>query len=209
MSFGAALAALLIGANPQPSAPLAGVYATNQMEMAGALELKADGHFRYQFDYGAASEVAQGDWALDGNIVRLTSNPMPRQPAFSLLKDDPAPAGELYVAVGGGDVTWTPITAIVALEGMDRPVAIYAEDDGQVILPPGKRATSVRLLMPVYEAADDPVVLSADRGHRLLFRLDMNDAGQAPFRGEPLTIEGKTLVMHRYDANIIFRRAKP
>ena len=42
-----------------------------------------------------------------------------------------------------------------------------------------------------------------------MFRLDMNDAGQAPFRGEPLTIEGKTLVMHRYDANIIFRRAKP
>ena len=65
------------------------------MEVGAALELQANGHFRYQLDYGAVSEQGEGDWTFDGTIVRLTSNPMPKLPSFELARDDPAPKGEL------------------------------------------------------------------------------------------------------------------
>lgn len=202
------VAALLLAVGPVAAHPLelAGIYEIHQMEMAGGLELTRDGHFRYAFDYGAASETAAGDWTSDGKTVRLTSNPMPKDPAFTLLSDTPAPLGDLYVALAQGNVSWSPLTAIVTLDGVARPVAIQAEDDGRVVIPAGHRATSVQLKMPIYEAADRPVPLGAERGHRLLFRLDPNDAGQAPFRGEALRVDGSSLVMHRYDAEIIFRR---
>ena len=209
MILAAALALLAAQAAPAHPARLAGLYVTNQMEMAGALELKSNGHFRYQFDYGAASEEAAGDWVLDGNTVRLTSNPMPKLPEFALVRDDPAPAGDLYVAVeDAGFGTWTPLSVIVTADGIDRPVGLYANDDGRVTAPDGHRITSLKLLMPVYETGGDPVQLSADRGHRLLFKILPNDMGKAPFHGEPLEIKGTAMVMHRYDAEIIFRRTK-
>jgi hypothetical protein len=68
----AALALLLAGA-PQ----FAGIYAINQMEMAGGLELRPDGRFRYALDYGAVSEEAEGKWIADGDGVLLTTDPMP------------------------------------------------------------------------------------------------------------------------------------
>ena len=58
-------------------ASLAGIYEIHQMEMGGGLELRADGHFRYAFTYGAVDEESEGDWASDGKAVRLTSRPMP------------------------------------------------------------------------------------------------------------------------------------
>jgi hypothetical protein len=55
-----------------------GLYEIDQMEMAGGLELRADGRFAYGLDYGAVSEVAEGRWesAADGGVV-LTTEPMP------------------------------------------------------------------------------------------------------------------------------------
>ena len=73
-----ALAALLFGAaQPAPAAEIAGLYETQQMEVAAALELQPDGRFSYALDYGAVSEAGEGDWTFDGATLRLTSNPMP------------------------------------------------------------------------------------------------------------------------------------
>ena len=58
--------------------PIAGgLYEIDQMEMAGGLELQANGRFRYAFDYGAVSEVSEGKWAAEGATVLLTTDPMP------------------------------------------------------------------------------------------------------------------------------------
>lgn len=209
MMLAAATSLMIASAAPLQPPGIAGTYVTGQMEMGGALELGSNGHFRYQLDYGAASESAAGDWTADAKTVRLTSNPMPKLPDFALVSDQPAPAGDLYVALDpGSDTIWTPLTVVVTIEGMDRPVAIYAEDDGRVVLPPGRKATSVKLLLPVYETGEDSVSLSADRGHRLTFKVEPNDMGSAAFRSEPLTLEGSSLVMHRYDTKIVFRKAK-
>src|SRR4029078_10548261 len=80
-------------------AAVAGVYQAPQMEVGAALELQKNHHFRYQLDYGAVSEQAEGDWAFDGKTVRLTTRPAPHQPGFELVRDDPAPAGEVVITL--------------------------------------------------------------------------------------------------------------
>ena len=74
-------AALLLAvpacATAQAPRQFAGLYRINQMEMAGGLELRSDGRFRYAFDYGAVSEEAEGKWATEGSTVLLTTDPMP------------------------------------------------------------------------------------------------------------------------------------
>lgn len=46
------------------------------------------------------------------------------------------------------------------------------------------------------------------KSHRLLLRLEPNDIGTAALRSEPLELQGTAMVMHRYDTEIVFRRAK-
>jgi hypothetical protein len=204
----AAAALLLVASSPAIPNQLPGLYVINQMEMGGALELQPGGHFRYQFDYGAVSESAEGDWSFDGTNVRLTSNPVPREPDFALVSDDPAPRGETYVAVEESALgTWSPLAVELTVEGVDAPIFAYADDDGKVDAPEGHAIKSVKMLVPVYATGGAGVPLSPERGHRLLFRLQPNDMGKAAFRGEPLKVEPSTIIMHRYDAEIVFRRA--
>ncbi|MFP5330033.1 MAG: hypothetical protein ACLGHC_07865 [Alphaproteobacteria bacterium] len=202
-----AYALLLAAIWPHSSAGVAGLYVTNQMEMAGALELQPQGRFRYRFDYGAVSEEAEGVWTSDGRSVRLTSEPMPRLPAFTLLSDDPAPSGQLFVAIDNPPLRWSPLEVEVTPAGGGAPIAASAGEDGRVDLPEGVRAAAVRLLFPVYESAGEPVKLEGDRGHRLLFRLDPNDFGKAAFRGEAMPLDAGAIIMHRYETTIVFRRA--
>ena len=67
-----AIGLALVAAAPS-HLPLAGEYGVNQMEMAGGLELRPDGGFRYALEYGAVSERAEGRWAISASGVRLTS----------------------------------------------------------------------------------------------------------------------------------------
>src|SRR4051812_49479591 len=97
-----AFAALLLVAAPAPAPEAnspAGLYELHQTEMAGGLELKPNGHFRYALTYGAVDEEGEGDWTFDGKTVRLTSNPMPKAPSFELVRDDPASKGALYMTL--------------------------------------------------------------------------------------------------------------
>jgi hypothetical protein len=55
----------------------AGPYEIDQMEMAGGLDLRPDGRFRYALDYGAVSEVSEGRWTFEDGAVILTTDPMP------------------------------------------------------------------------------------------------------------------------------------
>lgn len=204
----AAIAGLLAAA-PQPPADVAGLYVSRQMEMAAALDLQPGGRFRYQLEYGAVSESAEGDWTFDGTTVRLTSNPIPKAPAFALVRDDPAPAGQLWVALDNPNFSWSPLDVEVIFEGTAEPVLLSTEGAGRVPVGGSRRPTAVKLLLPIYETGGDPVRLSANRGHRLLFKLEPNDMGKAAFRGQELTLDGASFVMHRYETRITFRRAEP
>lgn len=67
------LALLLIFAD---LAAQAGFYTSSQMEVAAAIDLEADGKFAYSLDYGAVSEVAEGNWTSEGSTIYLTSTRM-------------------------------------------------------------------------------------------------------------------------------------
>ena len=53
-----------------------GFYTASQTEVAAAIDLESDGKFAYSLDYGAVSEVAEGNWTSEGATIYLTSTRM-------------------------------------------------------------------------------------------------------------------------------------
>jgi hypothetical protein len=77
-----ALIALLAGLQP-------GLYRSQTMEVGAALLLNPDGHFRYQLDYGAVSEAAEGRWSAKDGIVTLNSTRMEGNWREDIFRDQP------------------------------------------------------------------------------------------------------------------------
>lgn len=202
------LALLLAAAAPAAASP-AGHYEIHQMEMAGGLELQANGHFRFALSYGAVDEEAEGDWTFDGKTVRLTSNPMPKSPLFTLVRDDPAPKGEVWITVEKSGFDWGGrLEAIANAQGVTEKGLVRTDSGGRVDSG-GRILTGIEPLVPVYGIPAGRFTLSPDRGHRLLLRFQPNDLGKAAFRKEPLQLEGNALILSRYDAEIRFLRVRP
>jgi hypothetical protein len=202
-------AVLALSATAPASVSPAGLYETHQMEVAAGLELKPGGHFRYALSYGAVDEEAEGDWSFDGKTVRLTSKPMPKAPSFELVRDDPAPKGELSLTLEDPGFEWGhPLEALAKGESGEF-FEISADDSGRVDLS-GK--TSVRAIapeMPVYGPTGQVFNLSADRGHKLTFRFHRNDLGKAGFDHEQLRVDNGDLLLDRYDTVFRFVKVRP
>ena len=191
------------------SAPaIAGLYQAHQMEVGAALELQKNGHFRYQLDYGAVSEHAEGNWTFDGKTVRLTTSPAPKQPSFELVRDDPAPTGQVSLKVeppGFGDGYRLDAVATDTAGAKGR----VSTDDEGVVEAGSHQLSAIDPLVPVYATLAGHFPLSPDRGHRLLFRFHANDLGTAAFTSEPLALTPLGLVLNRYDSEIRFMRVRP
>jgi hypothetical protein len=204
------VAALLVLAPAPTTAKLAGLYEIHQMEMGGALELKADGHFRYAFTYGAVDEESEGDWTWDGKTVRLTSRPMPTEPTFDLVSDAPAPKCTISIAVDWGRFGWSsPPDVLVTYDGAPRELHFVQTDEQGAVHPDNCAIDSVLPLVPMFDIPGAPLKISPSTGHKLSLRFRPNDLGHVAFRAEPLTIDGSGLVMERYHAQIRFIRARP
>ena len=191
-----------------PAPAVAGLYESQQMEVGAALELKADGHFRYQLDYGAVSEQAEGRWTSDGKAVRLTTAPGPKQPTFELVRDDPAPAGQLTVTIEPPGVGGYRVDAIATDANTGEKGRVTVDSDGQVDSG-GHQISVLEPLVPMYGTIAGRFPLDPKRGHRLLLRFRANDLGVAAFDGEPLAISPRGLVLNRYDQAIRFIRVRP
>lgn len=203
--FGPVLAA----AAPVPSSPV-GLYEIRQMEMGGGLELQANGHFRYAFTYGAVDEEAEGDWSFDGKLVHLTTRPMPKLPTFDLVRDTPAPKCTLSVSVDWGRFGWSsPPDVFVTYQDSPRELHLLQPDEEGRVHLENCAVTSVLPLVPMFRIAGAPLKVSPTSGHRLALRFRPNDLGRAPFKAEPLRLDGPNLVMERYDAEIRFLRVRP
>ena len=207
MAVAAAFLVLAAAAPPEPSP--AGMYEIRQMEVGGGLDLQKNGHFRYALSYGAVDEEAEGDWTFDGKTVRLTSKPMPKAPAFELVRDDPAPKGELYLKLEDPGFEWGHPLEAIAKGDSNMGFEISADDSGRVDLSGRPMVSAVAPEMPVYGPTGDIFPLSADRGHKLLFRFHRNDLGKARFDHEPLERRDGDLFLQRWDTGIRFVRVAP
>ena len=197
------LLALLLAAAPANA--VAGTYAIRQMEMAGGLDLRTDGRFRYALEYGAVSEEGGGKWRLDGPFVLLTSDPMPRAPDFTVVRDDPAPHGELTIGLTPPGFASTGLHPDILIKANGRPdlYELELDEGGRGTLPADVTAIVPRV--PGYGDLGTPIRLSPGRGHKLLLRFVPNDLGKARFDGEKLARDGDALVLYRYDAKIVFQ----
>lgn len=188
----------------------AGTYAIRQMEMAGGLELRPGGHFRYAFTYGAVDEESEGDWSFDGQVVHLTTRPMPVEPTFDLVRDTPAPKCTLSLAVDWGKFGWSSAPdVLVAFEDSPKVLHLAQADDKGMVHLENCAMMTVLPIVPMFGIAGAPLKLSPATGHRLSLRFRPNDLGHIAFRNEPLKLDGTGLVMERYDTQIRFLRDAP
>lgn len=210
MIFAAALLALATPVHQVSKARLVGFYQIQTMEVGGGLELRKDGHFRYELEYGALDEGAEGTWTIkDGNVL-LTTVPMPKEPTFDLVSDQPAPKCTLSLSVDWSKVDWSsPPDALVTYERDPKELHFLEADEQGNLHPEDCAVTMIMPLVPMYRVPGAPIKLSPASGHRLSLRFQPNELGHPAFRGEPLKITGSGLLMERYDAEIRFVRVRP
>jgi hypothetical protein len=178
------------------------------MEVGAALELRKGGHFRYQLDYGAISEHAEGEWTFDGKAVRLTTKPAPRKPSFELVHDDPAPIGQLNMTIEPPGFGHAYRLDAIATDVSGAKGRVTTDEKGRAESGNHKLA-AVDPLIPVYDTVAGHFPLSPDRGHRLTFRFHANDLETAAFDREALAFTGHGLVLNRYESEIRFIRVRP
>lgn len=188
----------------------AGLYEARQMEVGAALELQKNGHFRYQLDYGAVSEAAEGQWVVKGGTLFLTTWPRPHLPSFELVRDDLAPVGEVSIELeppGFGEEGYR-IEAIATDAATGKRGLVVADQQGR-IESGGHKLSSIEPLVPVYETIGGHFALASARGHHLLLRFHANDLGKAAFNREPLALTARSLILKRYGTEIRFTRVRP
>jgi hypothetical protein len=191
------------------ASPLAGVYDGSRPEMAAGLRLNGDGSFEYLMSYGALDERAKGRWSERDDKVLLTTQPTPKPPAFTIVSDTASPDGKLHVALDNPDALGGfSLTVRLIYPNNPKPVFVETDEDGTVPLPPGPPPSAVVPDLPVYDTPLAPYALKG-AARSLVFRFAPNDLGVADFRDEPLTVEGKELILRRYDEAVRFRKSAP
>jgi hypothetical protein len=200
-------AASAIAARAMAQSPsLVGTYDGGQMEMAVALELLADGRFRYALAYGALDEQAAGKWSLRGDQILLTSDPV-RAPRFVLVSQGRGAPGVLRVDLDlPKGVSRQYFDALITKASGQTERKQLAEDGLSLPFAAAEAPTTIRLLLPMFDLASGPVRLDANSGYSVRFRFEPNDIGKVAFQATPLKLVNGALLFDRHGRTIRFRR---
>lgn len=186
----------------------AGTYDGSQMEMAARLVLGEDGRYRYALNYGAVDEFSSGTWTAEAAGVVLTSDASV-SPQFEYLGAEPGtgPVDVLTVRIEGAVALPLSQFRVVATRADGSSFETAFESESLTIpLTSGADVTSVRLTMPVFEIAGDPVGIAQAAGNRLYFAFHPNDLGFKAFDRVVLPWVNDALVLERYGRTIEFRK---
>jgi hypothetical protein len=200
-------AASAVAARTMAQSPsLVGTYDGRQMEMAAALELLADGRFRYALAYGALDEEAAGKWSLRGDRVLLTNDPV-RAPRFVLVSQGKGAPGVLRVDLDvPKSVSRQYFDAVITKANGQSERKQLAEDGLLLPFAAAEAPVTIRLLLQMFEVTSGPVRLDANSGYSVRFRFEPNDVGKVSFQATPLKVVNRELLLDRHGRTIRFRR---
>lgn len=197
-------------ADAQPS-PIVGLYrAEAGPDTASMLELREDGHFRYQFSEGAVDEGAEGQWRATTTGAELETLPHPKPPDYALREEAPVEGTpfSLHVVGPNGD----GIAAIDFRLGFTNGEIeeAYTQSYGWSLNPDDKRQPAwIELSEPFYGTKSPRFPLPARKtAMAICVIFTPNDLGVAPFLQTPLTMKDDGIVLHWRGREIPYRRIK-
>ncbi|MEJ5975151.1 hypothetical protein WG901_00760 [Novosphingobium sp. PS1R-30] len=184
---------------------LAGQYNGGATEVAAELILASDGRFRYGLSYGAIDERAQGRWESDGTQVLLDSDPV-NPPRFSLVGESPVAADEFRLKLDLPDgLSPQFFNALLVLSDGSTLGSPLGYQTWAVPLKPGQTVVSVKFQLPALDLESERFALTAGTASEARFSFAPNDLGQIAFAHEPLTVDGRELLLIRHDREVRFR----
>jgi hypothetical protein len=212
--FALALAGMVLASSSAVDArsPYAGMYRLAiGPDGAGALELKADGHFRYQLSAGALDEHAEGTWTETGGDIRLTTTPKPVPPSFARGPDAAPLEGKdvptIHVRLADGrDLAGVDFR--LGLVG-GSSLAGYTQAEGWNFQTPGERRIAwVEVIEPIYGVVSPRFTIDPPAAGGLVFVLTLNDIEVVDFQNAQLERRSDDFLLHRGDRTMRLVRVK-
>ena len=181
-------------------------YLQNVREVGSELMLKSDGSFDYMLAYGAADYWAKGKWQSQDGAVILNSTAGAAKSPFLLLRSggSKAPGIRVWVTAPNG----RPVPNIdVGLQAGDGPADQRTDSEGVAFFPDARSAKAVAFRIRVYGFESEAFELNPAH-NEFYFEINGDEIMQIRFRGERLTIDGKSLIMRYWGQEHPMRYSK-
>ena len=221
-AFFIAAFALVTSTVAEARSPYSGRYRVAEgPDVAGGLELNADGRFRYFLIAGALDQRAEGSWTETGGDIRLTTDPKPVPPSFARGPDAKPGEGEgedaptLHVRLADGrDLAGIDfrlgLTTGVGMAGYTQAEGWRFEepDTSAPAGTPERKVAWVELVEPIYDVVSQRFVIDPPAAGGLVFVLTPNDIEVVDFRNDRFEKRTDDFVLHLGERTLRMVREK-
>ena len=221
-------AAIAVALPADARSPYSGRYRVAEgPDVAGGLELGADGRFRYFLSAGALDQRAEGSWTETAGDIRLTTDPKPVPPSFARGPDAKPDGGEaegedaptlhvrladgrdlagidfrLGLTTGAGMAGYTQAEGWRFEEpGAETPARTPAET-------PERKIAWVELIEPIYGVVSQRFVIDPPAAGGLVFVLTPNDIEIVDFQNDRFERRTDDFVLHLGERTLQMVREK-
>ena len=219
-----AMSVLVAGTAAEARSPYSGRYRVAEgPDVAGGLELGADGRFRYFLSAGALDQHAEGSWTETAGDIRLTTEPKPVPPSFARGSDAKPGEGEdaptLHVRLADGRdlagidfrlglTTGVGMAGYTQAEGWKFEEPVAGTPAGLVTGTPERKIAWVELVEPIYDVVSPRFVIDPPAAGGLVFVLTPNDIEVVDFRNDRFERRTDEFVLHLGERTLRMVREK-
>ena len=191
-----------------------GRYNGNSFETAMGMIIREDGTFAWGVSVGALDMRAQGSWRQDGDVIILTSDPVPVEPEFGWSGYENVPGGPLIKVVWAtnGEPFQYASVKLTCRNGAELYDQVYAEGwsppEGECDEPVTAVLTQSihNVTSETYDIADR---FNPGEGGTVRFEFRPNDMGVADFSGLIGHLEDGVLSLHGAEWPLELRKVAP
>ena len=216
----AVAAAIAVVAPAEARSPYSGRYRVAEgPDVAGGLELGADGRFRYFLSAGALDQHAEGSWIETAGDIRLITDPKPIPPSFARSPDAKPGEGKdpptLHVRLADGrDLAGIDfrlgLTTGASMAGYTQAEGWRFEepDAAKPAETPERKIAWVELVEPIYDVVSPRFVIDPPAAGGLVFVLTPNDIEVVDFRNDRFEKRSDDFVLHLGERTLKMVREK-